>query len=56
VTVEGPARIHLGGGSSDTPPFCPDWGGTVLNIGVLRCCTIRTTIRTLAAMRATPQI
>jgi fucokinase len=35
VTVEGPARIDLGGGWSDTPPFCIDWGGTVLNIAVL---------------------
>lgn len=34
VTVEGPARIDLGGGWSDTPPFCIDWGGTVLNIAV----------------------
>jgi fucokinase len=34
VTVEGPARIDLGGGWSDTPPFCLDWGGTVLNLAV----------------------
>lgn len=34
VTVEGPARLDLGGGWSDTPPFCLDWGGTVLNIAV----------------------
>ena len=49
VTVEGPARIDLGGGWSDTPPFCLDWGGTVLNIGVLLngCYPIRTTIRRL---------
>ena len=25
VTVEAPARIDLGGGWSDTPPFCLDW-------------------------------
>jgi fucokinase len=34
VKVDGPARIDLGGGWSDTPPFCLDWGGTVLNIAV----------------------
>ena len=49
VTVEGPARIDLGGGWSDTPPFCLDWGGTVLNLAVLLNggYPIRTTIRTL---------
>jgi fucokinase len=31
VHVSAPARIDLGGGWSDTPPFCFDWGGTVLN-------------------------
>lgn len=31
VRVSAPARIDLGGGWSDTPPFCFDWGGTVLN-------------------------
>ena len=35
VTVQAPARIDLGGGWSDTPPFCLDWGGTVLNMAVL---------------------
>ncbi len=34
VTVSAPARIDLGGGWSDTPPFCLDWGGTVLNAAV----------------------
>ena len=49
VTVEGPARIDLGGGWSDTPPFCIDWGGTVLNIGVLLngIHPIQTTVRKL---------
>ncbi|MEO8593444.1 MAG: bifunctional fucokinase/fucose-1-phosphate guanylyltransferase [Candidatus Solibacter sp.] len=49
VTVEGPARIDLGGGWSDTPPFCLDWGGTVLNVAVLLngAYPIRTTIRRL---------
>jgi fucokinase len=47
VIVEGPARIDLGGGWSDTPPFCLDWGGTVLNAGVLLngSYPIRTVIR-----------
>jgi fucokinase len=31
VHVSAPSRIDLGGGWSDTPPFCFDWGGTVLN-------------------------
>jgi fucokinase len=31
VVVSAPPRIDLGGGWSDTPPFCFDWGGTVLN-------------------------
>jgi fucokinase len=49
VTVEAPARIDLGGGWSDTPPFCIDWGGTVLNMAVELggCYPIKTTIRRL---------
>ncbi|HEY3379145.1 MAG TPA: bifunctional fucokinase/fucose-1-phosphate guanylyltransferase [Armatimonadota bacterium] len=34
ITVSAPARIDLGGGWSDTPPFCLDWGGTVLNLAL----------------------
>jgi len=34
VTVSAPPRIDFGGGWSDTPPFCLDWGGTVLNMAV----------------------
>lgn len=34
VSVSAPPRIDLGGGWSDTPPFCLDWGGTVLNIAL----------------------
>jgi len=34
VSVSAPPRVDLGGGWSDTPPFCLDWGGTVLNIAV----------------------
>lgn len=50
VIVEGPARIDLGGGWSDTPPFCMDWGGTVLNLAVRlnRTSPIRTTVRRLS--------
>lgn len=49
VVVEGPARIDLGGGWSDTPPFCLDWGGTVLNVAVLLngLYPIRTMVRRL---------
>ena len=49
VAVDGPARIDLGGGWSDTPPFCLDWGGTVLNVAVLLngCNSIRTALRRL---------
>jgi fucokinase len=47
VTAAAPARIDLGGGWSDTPPFCLDWGGTVLNTAVELngSCPIRTTVR-----------
>ena len=31
VHVSAAPRIDFGGGWSDTPPFCFDWGGTVLN-------------------------
>ena len=49
VTVDGPARIDLGGGWSDTPPFCLDWGGAVLNVAVrLEGCSIAATVRRLA--------
>jgi len=34
VTVSAPARIDFGGGWSDTPPFCLDWGGTVFNLAI----------------------
>ena len=34
VVVDAPARLDFGGGWSDTPPFCLDWGGTVLNVAV----------------------
>ncbi len=34
VEVSAPPRIDFGGGWSDTPPFCLDWGGTVLNAAI----------------------
>ena len=34
ITVKAPARIDFGGGWSDTPPFCLDWGGTVFNAAI----------------------
>ncbi|OPZ87639.1 MAG: D-glycero-alpha-D-manno-heptose 7-phosphate kinase [bacterium ADurb.Bin429] len=50
VTVTAPARFDLGGGWSDTPPFCLDWGGTVLNFAVALHgrYPIRTTVRRIA--------
>jgi len=47
VIVSAPARIDLGGGWSDTPPFCLDWGGCVLNLAIEldRSYPIRTSIR-----------
>ena len=49
VTVSAPPRVDFGGGWSDTPPFCLDWGGTVLNIAVSinGCYPIRTRLRRL---------
>jgi len=34
VRVAAPARLDFGGGWSDTPPFCLDWGGSVLNMAL----------------------
>ena len=49
VTVSAPPRIDFGGGWSDTPPFCLDWGGTVLNMAITLNgrYPIRTTVRRL---------
>lgn len=49
VTASAAARADLGGGWSDTPPFCLDWGGTVLNMAVTLDgeYPIRTTMRRL---------
>ena len=34
VTVRLPLRVNWGGGWSDTPPYCQDQGGTVLNAAI----------------------
>lgn len=49
LTVSAPARIDFGGGWSDTPPFCLDWGGTVFNMAITvnGACPIRTIVRPL---------
>lgn len=35
VTVRAPLRIDLAGGWTDTPPYCIDCGGTVVNAAIL---------------------
>ena len=35
VTVDLPLRVNWGGGWSDTPPYCNECGGTVLNAAIL---------------------
>ena len=35
VTVRLPLRVNWGGGWSDTPPYCNEHGGTVLNAAIL---------------------
>ena len=49
LAVSAPARIDFGGGWSDTPPFCLDWGGTVFNMAITvnGAYPIRTIIRPL---------
>lgn len=34
VSVDLPVRVNWGGGWSDTPPYCLDFGGTVLNAAI----------------------
>ena len=34
-TVNLPLRVNWGGGWSDTPPYCNENGGTVLNVAIL---------------------
>jgi len=49
LAVSAPARIDFGGGWSDTPPFCLDWGGTVFNMAITLngAYPIRTVVRPL---------
>jgi len=35
VSVKTPLRVNWGGGWSDTPPYCIEQGGTVLNVSLL---------------------
>jgi fucokinase len=53
VRVAAPVRIDLGGGWSDTPPFCLDWGGSVLNLALTLegAYPIQTTLRRLDTPR-----
>ena len=34
VQIELPVRVNYGGGWSDTPPYCNEMGGTVLNVAM----------------------
>ena len=34
MTIELPVRVNFGGGWSDTPPYCNEHGGTVLNAAI----------------------
>jgi fucokinase len=47
--VDAPVRLDFGGGWSDTPPFCLDWGGMVLNAAVELngVCPIRASARVI---------
>jgi len=49
LTVSAPPRIDFGGGWSDTPPFCLDWGGAVFNMAITLngAYPIRTIVRRL---------
>jgi fucokinase len=51
VTASAAARVDLGGGWSDTPPFCLDWGGAVLNMAV----TLEGEYPIRTAMRRVPE-
>jgi len=52
VTASAPARADLGGGWSDTPPFCLDWGGAVLNMAL----TLEGEYPIRATMRRLPEL
>ncbi len=43
VVARAPARLDLGGGWTDVPPYCDEQGGTVCNVAVARRATVRLT-------------
>lgn len=43
VTARAPARLDFGGGWTDVPPYCDEAGGTVCNVAITRCATVRLT-------------
>ncbi len=53
LIVELPVRVNWGGGWSDTPPYCNELGGCVLNAAVKlqKRFPIRVTLRKLAALQ-----
>ena len=48
-----PVRVNWGGGWSDTPPYCTEQGGTVLNAAITldRSCPVQVTARKLLERR-----
>jgi fucokinase len=49
VTHRLPLRVNFGGGWSDTPPYCQDKGGAVLNAAITLdgCCPVEVTVERL---------
>ena len=43
VIARAPARLDLGGGWTDVPPYCDEVGGRVCNVAVSRLATVRLT-------------
>lgn len=41
VVARAPARLDLGGGWTDVPPYCDEAGGTVCNVAIARYATVR---------------
>lgn len=53
VIARAPARLDLGGGWTDVPPYCDEAGGRVCNVAISRLATVRLTAVD-AAPPATP--
>ena len=53
VIARAPARLDLGGGWTDVPPYCDEAGGRVCNVAIARLATVRPTA-TDAPPPATP--